>query len=335
MKCLKEIYSNILHCAIIMLLLCSCNNDEDYDIYGNTTNKVFLTNSTVVRNFQILHTYLGSKGAPISVDIPVSCSQRASEDIYVKLSVDNSLVEKYNEQHTTSYEIVPDEVILFENEELKIPANTRESEISAKMSIQESEFTKLRADAYLIPIVIEYVSNDTPISEERKVLYSIITTSVDLNNIDFDATVESANVSFIEDRSAWTGCLEPVPSTVKGNYTCLLDGNEETGFWNANPYNFSNSTSDPIALIMDLKKEYEVAGVYLNGIKKDVKIFVSVNGDDWTEMGIAKNNISTILFYLPFKAQYVKFEFPATLGWTGRWSCTGTMHEFKCFIKNE
>lgn len=335
MKYLNKIYSS-LFCFIIVTFLYSCNDEDNYDICGSTVNKIFLTNSTVLGNFQIQHSYLGSTGKPINIDVSVSSTQRVSEDVYVQLSIDNSYIEQYNLQHGTTYTTVPEELILFENNQLKIPANSKESESDAKVSIQEKDFSKLREDAYLIPIVIESISENIPVSEERKIMYSIITTMVDLNNIDAEATPESANVTFIEDRSAWTGEWNPTPNSITGNYTYLLDSNENTSTWTGGGkyYSFSNNTSSNISLIMDLNKEYEIAGIYLNGVQTGMKIFVGTDKTEWTEMGTVNKFSNNILFYVPFNARYVRCEFQAKRGIFGGYSCSAKLLEFKCYVKN-
>lgn len=333
MKYLNKKYS--LLGVIMMILLCSCHDEDNYDVCGSTINKVFMTNSSFVQRFQIKHSLFGSQGKPIEVEVPVSCTQRAVGDIYVRLSIDNSYVEIYNEQHNTSYEAVSEDLIQFENRELKIPANSSGSELSAKMYIEEENYSELKDAAYLIPIVIEDASQDTPVSEERKVMYSIITTTVDLNNIDADASQESANVIFIEDRSAWTAELVPLPSTVTGDSSYLFDSDENTSYWFGKPFSFSNTTSDNISLVVDLKEKYDLAGVYLNGIDAGVKVYLSSDNIEWTEMGTVKSENSNVLFYVPFNAQYVKCEFSAWQNMWGRWNCAGKLYEFRAFVKNK
>lgn len=335
MQWLKKIYKETIYIVMIPFLLCSCNNEDSYDIYGDTECKLYFTNSSVVKTFQIEHTLLGSKGDPINVKLPISCTQKVSEDVYVQLSIDNSYVEEYNRKNGTSYSPVSKEIILFENSKVKIPKDSNESEIKPVISIVQEKYAELNEKSYLIPVVIESASGNVSISNERKVIYSFINTTVNWDNIDTEATPESVNVEFIEDRSAWTGEFSPVPPTIKGTYHNLLDSDETTGS-RGNPYsyNYGDYQNVIFSLIMDLKEEYEIAGFYLNGIKTDTKIFVSSDKETWQGMGTVPNTNKDVLFYVPIKARYLRCEFPSVQSyWTGMWTSSARLYEFKCYVK--
>ena len=78
-----------------------------------------------------------------------------------------------------------------------------------------------------------------------------------------------------------------------------------------------------------------MAGVYLNGIDVGVKVYLSSDNIEWTEMGTVKSENSNVLFYVPFNAQYVKCEFSAWQNMWGRWNCAGKLYEFRAFVKNK
>lgn len=317
-----------LACA---LTICSCGEDEAYDIRGEVNNKVYISNPGS-RNFSVLHTPLVSVGI-VSLELPVYCTHQAKGDISVTLSVDNSLVGAYNKEHGTTYGEISESSIVVENNSVKIPANALQSELKSRIFIKEEFLPTLKEyDNYIIPVKIVDVSGNASCSEN--VCYIVISISEDSDNLWESVTLASIDAKRIEDRSGWGGWAGPSGTTQTNSAVRLYDGitNKYREAWSVSIKNKS------AYVVVDMAEvRLNMIGFELIGLEKDVAISVSVDNENWISIGKTINGspalkASNVVFYAPLDVRYVKCEFPLVKNWAGTQS-GAVLHEFYAYIK--
>lgn len=330
------LYSSYLCLFIVGITVISCNNEEVYDVYGETENKVYISNPGN-SEFEVIHTPVASVGE-VKISMSAYCTHKANGNIKAIFAVDNSLVEEYNLAHGTEYSVVPNEIINLENFDLLISSNTMATEQEVKMSIKEENLILLKeADHYLIPIKLKEVVGNATLSANNNVVYiSIGTIEVD-DNYRKGVTLDNIHANFIADdiRKGWGAELVGSISFQSNGPEKLFDG--VTNLYRQS-WQFE-SKSSPVDLIVDMKEVYDdIIGCRLIGITKGIEVSVSVDKENWIKIGTTTSDKSAdIVFYVPIQCRYVKYTFPlvSSGGWWPTTSAGGAIHEFYACTKNK
>lgn len=83
----------------------------------------------------------------------------AKSEHEISISVDNSLVEKYNQQHETKYAVLPENLVQFCSYTLTIKANECEATEPVRVTLNPEEISKLDSEvSFLIPVVLSSVN---------------------------------------------------------------------------------------------------------------------------------------------------------------------------------
>ena len=330
---LSCIYQLLLVCAIIVV---SCGNEEVYDIYGGTENKVYIPDpgSTVL---EVLHTPVSSVG-DVKMKVSVHCTNKANGEIQAVFAVDNTLVEDYNIIHETDYAAVAIEILDMKNPILVIASNAMAAKQEMEISIAEENLALLKnADRYLIPIRLkEVLGNATLSTTTSNVVYISIEVTTVEGNYQEGVTLEDIHANFIADdiRSGWEAELSGLNISQTNGPAKLFDGitNVYQHRW------WFESKSSPVDVIVDMQKVYDdIIGCRLIGIAKGVEVNVSVDKETWTKIGTTISTSPDIVFYIPVQLRYVKFTFPIVESWSIFGGVTkkagGTIHEFYACTK--
>ena len=147
--------------AALALLLGSCTEADKFD----PTREVLVmtgTDENPLVKFAL-------ENAPAIYPLTVSSTGKVSEDVTVKIKIDNSLVEKYNVENKTSYYAAPASALQLEKTSLKIAKGTAVSEISNLMIVSDEEFVDGRI--YMIPVTISEVTGGKEVLESSRTIY--------------------------------------------------------------------------------------------------------------------------------------------------------------------
>lgn len=335
---MKKIFKNITLAVFLFMVpgvLVSCSDDAIYDFEGNS-GFVFLSTptSTTVKSLpntfyvKVKKTVIGLISEE-NVKFPVRSTIPVSKNVEVTLEVQNNRVADYNKTHGTSYDIMPEDILVLKNKNVQIQRGSYLSQDSVEISFHKEKGTELEAKNYMIPIVIKSVNGDLKVSDNKNVIYLLVSVSEDLDYIWDDASSANMQGQLVTDHTSWKVSTTAALKTQNGDFSKLFDGNDYT-IWNM-------TSSSDIPLLFDLGKEYDVTGIYNSyynsGIITSNQI-ISVSSDNinWTAIGAPARTMSKIIFYKAVKLRYIKWTVPTTTNWRGT-EASFRLGEFNVYTK--
>ena len=325
---------NFFVLTIISLFFFSCTDDSDYDFSGESENKVYIkSNNFTVNGYdksvaQLIKTPIGLVYDGMSLQLPNVFSTFAAEDnIVLKFVADASLVDRYNASNKTEYQSFPEEWVTFQNNEIVISQNSTKGKGDVIFTLNEEKINEMNIGKYLLPLRIEKISGNAIVSENRNTYYFLIDVYQDDNIPDIE--IPNTGELLTEDRTGWK--VECFNSSFSGDISKLFDNQEGESL----SYNLSSESGDK-GFIVDMQKKYsDICGIYLLCyasfyMLNSIDIYSSLDKKSWELQGNyrASDAASTILFYNPIEAQYLKI----VVKEVGRWGAYLT--EFNVLQKN-
>lgn len=162
-KSLKK-YIILLICFTSIVAFEACNDDVDVDaVYITAAEKAKTTNFSAQRNGD-------------NLGITVSSSLVTKADVEVHLSIDNSLVERYNKDHNEAFETLPEGTLSLSESTLVVSNGNYRSD-AIKLVVNDVEKIG-KGINYLLPIKLTSKSGDYPALPGSDVLYVIINRTI-------------------------------------------------------------------------------------------------------------------------------------------------------------
>lgn len=300
----------------------SCDDDDEYDFPGDASNRVYTPDQS--QAFKIIQTPAGAIAA-VECEIPAKCRTYAAGDIKVKVEIDNSLIDAYNEENGTSFLELPSEAVVIETPVMTIPAGAMESADTTRISLTD-DATILAgltaAEGYLLPVRMTEVTGGGAMAATSQKSISYLTITVTNDAVNHGATLEDATGTPVADQSGWS---------LSGNVDCsdgymLFDGD-------AKQYTSFESEST-MELIVDMGKVYSFDAIeakYAYGwgswsydygsLSDGTDIAISTDGNTYQTMatieGTGYSGASYVVFYGSLTARYIKLTIPATESYWG------------------
>lgn len=304
---MKKIIINTLVCTALFFGLISCSSDVKYDYDRSPMDLVYfkplsnIVNEYDVAKYSVIHTPIGSS-TDLNFKIPINIVIAPSNDISANISVDNSLVNKYNKEYSKSYMEVPRDMITIENEKLTIVAGETESKDSVSVSLDNSKLNQLEEGDYLIPIVISSASGTKVSSNRNKTFLLVNVSKVYIwDNGNPYGTLVSTN------RPTWTINMIPAPKSAFGKQEKVFDGVVGRGWTDSWYCNFA----EPTTIIIDMKEEQKnITGFYLKNMVINSQLSYSSDNQNWTRLGQVKKSSPEVVLYEPIHARYIRWEIP-------------------------
>lgn len=138
--------------AIGALVVTGCNDE----VYSPIENGLYLSEATSNKTFsqQIESITVGLE--PIQKTLTAKLAKAVAEDVKVVFELDESLIEQYNSENGTSYQLIPSASLDFEaGREIVIPAG----KVASESELFTIRYTKSpNAEVYAIPFRMRYVS---------------------------------------------------------------------------------------------------------------------------------------------------------------------------------
>lgn len=108
------------------------------------------------------------------------------EDISVRFQVETALVDTFNQQNATSYEVLPGESYELTQTEATIPAGERSTgQLGLKLATEG--YLEAQGTIYLLPIRMEVLNENVRVNEEKQVTYFVIQGSyLDIDKSDWE-----------------------------------------------------------------------------------------------------------------------------------------------------
>ena len=203
---------------------------------------------------------------PLSVSYGGTTNYNQGE-ITINLALDNTLVDSYNEEHSTDYLPLPDGSWSFDKNSITIPDGDRISDI-ATVTVQPSAVNF--AHDYLLPVTIQSATGEKiPVNDELKTIYLVVKGDVEPKPLENLWTVHGAS-------SVWQEAF---------GVENVFDGNRNT-YWH------SELTGMPQWFAVNMNGYKLIEGFsWINrqepdqyALPKHVVFETSMDGNEWTEV---------------------------------------------------
>lgn len=169
---------SLLTIALGAFALSACTEGDKFDYHKNLAYMTGTETSPLVK-FVVEDT-------PATYPVTVSLADKVSEDVTVKLSMDNTLIDQYNKENKTSYYPVPASAIKAGNMDVVIKAG-RASSTSADVSIiSTDEFIDGRV--YVIPVTIKEIGGGLDALKPSETIFLRISRVINFNSLDISNT---------------------------------------------------------------------------------------------------------------------------------------------------
>jgi len=159
--------------AATALTFGSCSSDDHYDVTGNPDNLVYFRAGSANSNeftATVKHTPVGDF-SDLKIKLPVYLQRSVAAGTTVTVALDNTAVETYNAEKSTSYAALPEAVVQIVKNTVVFKADTLASTDSVEVQLQETALAQLTESEYLLPLRITNVSGGASGSQERGVIY--------------------------------------------------------------------------------------------------------------------------------------------------------------------
>jgi hypothetical protein len=124
------------------------------------------------------------------------------KDIQVRFSVDSALVDTFNQNNATSYNLLPGESYELTQTEATIPAGER-STGQLGLELATEGYLEARGTVYLLPIRMEVLTEGVRVNEEKKVTYFVIQgTYPEIEKADWEVVDFSSQMPGRSDKAA-------------------------------------------------------------------------------------------------------------------------------------
>lgn len=311
--------------TICSLSLAACDKEDVYDVYGDPYNRVYTLDNS--QAFKIVQTPI-STISNVDFKWPAKCSKKASENIKVKVIVDNSLIADYNEEHGTEYEAMPTEALVLNNMEMTIPAGSMAVGDTAHVQLTDNAdvLGALKGDkGYIIPLRLESAEGGDSQLSTNMLKPTFITVTVTEDNMNHDVTTYNGTGTLVANQSEWTATTNGSVQTWYDPIESIFDGDYETCCYITN-------RSGELYLDVDMGKDYTFDGIkmaysgydYYTGTQKEIGSFavgmtvsISDNGIDWKSQGEIEKQAESCVFYAPITARYIRITVPNGGGYYG------------------
>lgn len=300
------------------LMLGACSDEEYADVYGERENAVYINNGD--RSYTIVHLPEYSVSS-LNYKLELHCNHKATSDFIATVTVDNSLIAQYNEEHETDYAELPSGVLNIENKTMNFKKGTFVSSEALHITATGTLEACRNEGGYLLPIRIESVNGSgVKLADTNTTAYVVLNVMADDDNICDTKTVPFGEV--VEDRSQWNAIV-PEGTTWSTSTQISAEPNNmfnaEKDYSVARNLQYWQGRSLPqqeLPVIIDLGKPYTFDGLYADYNKSGFNDVTSwTNGslieisDDrtvWQQVGHLSNTEITQAFHTAVTARYIR-----------------------------
>lgn len=255
----------------------------------------------------------------LNASFNIQVSSASASGYSVVAMVDNSYVKTYNEAHETNYGTVPESNIQLTNAGQSIAANATQTSQQVRVSLKGDLSDLSNAEGYIIPVKV--IGGGLTTSPTYGVVYIEVKPVAAYFRKGFtSAQIEGTPCA---NRSEWEilwSDEEGIYPTHDGcSYYELFDGDT------ASTNSFVRTWGGPISFSVDLKKEYEITGLYITARTdnntyrtyqpNDILVEYSDNGEDFETLGdptyasgelVREVPTTYASLYAPLKTRYLR-----------------------------
>jgi hypothetical protein len=305
-------------------MVLSCKKESTYDVKGNPQVK-FFTNNTASGNApdnSISYNVVNipdaagsglvnlSNNLPAAIKFPVFATKAVSQDVVIGAELDNSLIEKYNAAHGTSYKPFPAGILKTTGLTAHLANGNSSSADSITIQTDLAAVNSMNEKTYMAPIKLTTVSNAGVgvITDNSTSQVVYIIGNVELRRIKYLATTADVIGALVSPRTAWTATFNPAPAS-SGS---IFDGSTTT---------FTRWGVSPGLLDVNMQVTKNVTGIRLYTtnsatlIPTQVEVYLSNDGISYDFIGAPlranltyASSYNYILFYKAIPAKYIRLK---------------------------
>lgn len=175
--------------SLLTFSMFSCAEGDSFD-YNKNVVLVSGTETNPVVKFVVEDT-------PSSYAVTATSTNKVDEDVRIKFGIDNSLVEAYNEAHSTNYFPVPDGTVEIENQDVVIEKGKTFSTPATVKVISTEGLDEGRV--YVIPVTIQQ-SEGLDVLVPSKTIYLQISRVLHFTSLNISNPELYSNFMFSEDK---------------------------------------------------------------------------------------------------------------------------------------
>ena len=175
--------------SLLTFSMFSCAEGDSFD-YNKNVVLVSGTETNPVVKFVVEDT-------PSSYAVTATSTNKVDEDVRIKFGIDNSLVEAYNEAHSTNYYPVPDGTVEIENQDVVIEKGKTFSTPATVKVISTENLSEGRV--YVIPVTIQQ-SDGLEVLAPSKTIYLQISRILHFTSLNISNTNMYSNFIFPDDK---------------------------------------------------------------------------------------------------------------------------------------
>ena len=174
---------NLILLLPVLLISCSDKVEVDFSI-PEETEYVSIYLPQAYESPQKKSVFVSNEVQSFVIGVHYGGPNPAPKDISVSLAVNEELVNSFNQQQETDYQLMPEGSYRFETLEPSIKSGTFSSE-PVKIDIISEGYMTL-GKSYLLPVSIRSVDNEVKINEKLRDVYFLITGSFKPGNVPRD-----------------------------------------------------------------------------------------------------------------------------------------------------
>lgn len=175
--------------SLLTFSMFSCAEGDSFD-YNKNVVLVSGTETNPVVKFVVEDT-------PSSYAVTATSTNKVDEDVRIKFGIDNSLVNAYNEAHSTNYFPVPDGTVEIENQDVVIEKGKTFSTPATVKVISTEGLDEGRV--YVIPVTIQQ-SEGLDVLVPSKTIYLQISRVLHFTSLNISNPELYSNFMFSEDK---------------------------------------------------------------------------------------------------------------------------------------
>lgn len=241
----------------------------------------------------------------ISTECNAVLTHAVSAASYAYLKIDDSLVEKYNQEHQTSYEVAPIKALRYQYFFISNGSSTGYSTYKVQVDISDNMSSLVKGHNYLIPVTFDTTrfSGDSAMAESptNNVFY-IKVESEELQGVSIKPATGPTGAEIPRDNIKANSINPDTPNTMGADVTADVKGQGT-----ANYLTFSKTSG----LFIDLGAEYPLTGICFNGYRQfsstgaymphTIGVEISTDNQTWTNLGDSDPLTQSLTVYAKFE----------------------------------
>lgn len=163
-------------------LFTGCSDGDDFD-YNKNGLLIVGTEKVAVQKLVVEDT-------PSSYPITIQSTKKVDSDVKIALSIDTSLVSKYNAENGSAYYPIPLSCVQLESSEVSIAAGSAVSTSTSVKVVSTEDFVEGRS--YMIPVTIKSVSGgDVDVVEASRTIFIRISRVINFHHLTYNSEASS------------------------------------------------------------------------------------------------------------------------------------------------